>query len=89
LLGGFRKENVGAFISSIDASPPAGTSLFALPAGGGIWAAAHQRSLFSSFVYFFCFVIIFEGLLALFFTDSPNFYFPAGFFGFAERFSNI
>jgi hypothetical protein len=34
-------------------------------------------------VFFFCFVIIFEGFLALFFTDSLDFYFLAGFFGFA------
>jgi hypothetical protein len=38
---------------------------------------------------FFCFVIIFEGFLALFFTDYLDFYFPAGFFGFAGQFSNI
>jgi hypothetical protein len=40
-------------------------------------------------VFFFCFVIISEGFLALFFTDSLDLYFRAGFFNFAGRFLNI
>jgi hypothetical protein len=42
-----------------------GAPLFALPAGGGVWAAAHQRSFFSFLVFFLflkgfwlCFLLI-------------------------------
>jgi hypothetical protein len=66
-------------------TPPAGAPLFAPPAGRGTWAAAHQLGFFSFLVFF----LFSEWFLVLFFTDSLDFYFLAGFFGFAGRFSNI
>jgi hypothetical protein len=57
-------------------APQAGAPLFAPPAGGGSWAAAHQCSFL---VFFFCFIIISKGFLALFFTDSLDLCFPAFF----------
>jgi hypothetical protein len=66
-------------------TPPAGVPLFAPPAGGGIWAAAHQRTLFSSFVL----LLFLKGFWLCFFINFLDFYFLAGFFGFAGRFSNI
>jgi hypothetical protein len=69
-------------------APPAGAPFFAPPTGGGIWAAAHQCSLFC--FLFSYFVIISEGFLALFFL--PILWisiFLLVFFGFAGRFLNI
>jgi hypothetical protein len=65
-------------------APPAGALLFAPPAGGRIWAAAHQRILFSYFVLFLflkgfwlCFLQIFWISIFLLVFD------------FAGQFSNI
>jgi hypothetical protein len=42
-------------------APLAGAPLFAPPASGGIWAAAHQCWFLRFFIFFLFFVIIFEG----------------------------
>jgi hypothetical protein len=75
----------GGFSPSDSYAPPAGAPLFAPPAGEGIWAAAHQRTLLSSFVL----LLFLKDFWLCFFTDFLDFYFPAGFFSFAGRFSNI
>jgi hypothetical protein len=56
----------GGFSPSDSYALPAGAPLFAPPAGDGIWAAAHQRTLLSSFVlllflkgFWLCFLQIF------------------------------
>jgi hypothetical protein len=53
--------------------------------GRRIWAAAHQCNFFSSFVL----LLFLKGFWLCFFTDFLDFYFPAGFFGFSGRFTNI
>jgi hypothetical protein len=53
-------------------APLAGAPLFAPPASGGIWAAAHQRRLFRYFVFLILFYL--KVFLALLFTDSLAFF---------------
>jgi hypothetical protein len=64
-----------------------GAPLFAPPASGGIWAAAHQRRFFRFFVYSYFFIS--EGFSGFGFYQFASIFFPPGFLGFVGRFSNF